>query len=179
MVATREDFFSPNIDYVVVYSRNINAVNDFRVKLDEKLVAKLYNKIETSGERAGQRYRPFGLYQSSLDSRPNQRYFIECPDGSFVIPPGKAMPMQKIDGEKVLPNPTDGCWRWSSERYLQEKANNNIVYIETKNGVLLDENGKASKWNIYTKIWLNDREEEGQLLLISLQNTRTDIVQRS
>lgn len=155
-------FFSPNIDYVIVYCKNIEQVGDFKGELDEELVKKLYNKLETEGIRTGQKYRPFGLYQSSLDARPNQRYFIECPDGSFVVPPGKTFPRKVEDACKVLPDSNDGCWRWSDERYILEKQNGNILFIESPNGVLIDENGNKSKWNVYTKIWLNDRQEDGQ-----------------
>jgi adenine-specific DNA-methyltransferase len=155
-------FFSPNIDYVLVYAKNISVAGDFKGELDQELIDKLYNKIETEGDRKGERYRPFGLYQSSLDARPNQRYYIECPDGTFVIPPGTAMPEKVVDGYKVLPNQTDGCWRWSSDRYLEEKAKGNILFVETKNGVLITPDGTPSKWNVYTKIWLKDRQDEGQ-----------------
>ncbi|HAW57696.1 MAG TPA: site-specific DNA-methyltransferase [Bacteroidales bacterium] len=155
-------FFSPNIDYVIVYCKDINQVGDFKGELDEELVKKLYNKVETEGTRKGQKYRPFGLYQSSLDARPNQRYFIECPDGSFVIPPGKTIPPKLQDGCKVLPDSNDGCWRWSDGRYAEEKEKGNIIFIESPNGVLIDQNGNKSKWNVYTKIWLDDRQEDGQ-----------------
>ena len=155
-------FFSPNIDYVLVYAKNEAEAKDFKGELDEELVKKLYNKIETVGPRKGQRYRPFGLYQSSLDERPNQRYYIECPDGTFAIPPGDTFPKTIADGEKVLPNKGDGCWRWSQERYLIEKENGNILFTPSKSGVLVQPNGTPSKWNVYTKIWLSDREEEGQ-----------------
>ena len=155
-------FFSPNIDYVLVYAKNEVEAKDFKGELDEELVKKLYNKIETEGPRKGQRYRPFGLYQSSLDERPNQRYYIECPDGTFAIPPGDTFPKTIADGEKVLPNKGDGCWRWSQERYLIEKENGNILFTPSKSGVLVQPNGTPSKWNVYTKIWLSDREEEGQ-----------------
>lgn len=155
-------FFSPNIDYVLVYAKNISVAGDFKGELDQGLIDKLYNKIETEGDRKGERYRPFGLYQSSLDARPNQRYYIECPDGTFAIPPGTAMPEKVSDGYKVLPNQTDGCWRWSSDRYLEEKAKGNILFVETKNGVLITPDGTPSKWNVYTKIWLKDRQDKGQ-----------------
>jgi adenine-specific DNA-methyltransferase len=155
-------FFSPNIDYVLVYAKNSAVAGDFKGELDQHLIDKLYNKIETEGERKGERYRPFGLYQSSLDARPNQRYYIECPDGTFVIPPGSAMPEQIKDGYKVIPDQTDGCWRWSSERYLEEKARGNLVFIESSKAVLITPDGKPAKWNVYTKIWLNDRKNEGQ-----------------
>ncbi len=155
-------FFSPNIDYILVYAKNESQTGNFKADLDEALVKKLYNKIETKGERKGERYRPFGLYQSSLDERPNQRYYVECPDGTFAIPPGKTMPAKTLDGEKVLPNKGDGCWRWSQDRYIEEKKKGNLVFIESKEGVLIQPDGSKSKWNVYTKIWLSDRAEEGQ-----------------
>lgn len=155
-------FFSPNIDYVLVYAKNQFLAKDFKGELDEEIVKKLYNKIETDGARKGERYRPFGLYQSSLDERPNQRYYIKCPDGTFVIPPGDTMPRVIADGEKVLPNKGDGCWRWSQERYLTEKNNGNILFTPSKSGVLIQPDGSKSKWNVYTKIWLSNRKKEGQ-----------------
>ena len=153
-------FFSPNIEYVLVYCKNINLVGNFREPISEEVINKLYTSIETDGVRKGEKYRPFGLYQSSLDSRPNQRYYIECPDGSYVIPPGETMPNQNVDGAMVLPKNGDGCWRWSRERYLEEKEKGNITFKESK-GVLIDSSGKPSKWNVYTKIWLSDRQEDG------------------
>ena len=155
-------FFSPNIDYVLAYAKDQSVAHDFKGDLDEKLVKKLYNKVEINGARKGKRYRPFGLYQSSLDSRPNQRYFIECPDGSFVIPPGSTFPTVIRDGEKVLPIQGDGCWRWSQERYFKEREEDSLVFIKSKAGVLLDEHGNKSIWNVYSKIWLDERSEEGQ-----------------
>ena len=153
-------FFSPNIEYIVVYAKNISLAKSFREPISEEIIKKLYTSIETQGERKGQKYRPFGLYQSSLDARPNQRYFIQCPDGTLVIPPGKTLPKEKIDGAGVKPDDNDGCWRWSRERYIEERKKGNIEFKESK-GVLIDSEGKPAKWNIYTKIWLDDRQEEG------------------
>ena len=153
-------FFSPNIEYVLVYCKNMNSVGDFREPISEEVINKLYTSIETDGVRKGEKYRPFGLYQSSLDSRPNQRYYIQCPDGTYVIPPGETMPNENVDGAMVLPKNGDGCWRWSRERYLEEKQKGNITFKESK-GVLIDSDGKPSKWNVYTKIWLSDRQEDG------------------
>lgn len=154
-------FFSPNIDYIVIYAKNINSVSSFREPISEDIINRLYTSIETKGERKGERYRPFGLYQSSLDSRPNQRYYIEAPDGSLLIPPGNAMPEETKDGAFVIPKSNeDKVWRWSRERYLEEKAKGNIEFKES-DGVLIDSNGKPAKWNVYTKIWLSDRQEEG------------------
>ncbi|MBE7084384.1 MAG: site-specific DNA-methyltransferase, partial [Clostridiales bacterium] len=57
----------------------------------------------------------------------------------------------------------DGVWRWSVDRYLEELKNGNIYYKKTTTSSLLNENGEQSKWNIYTKIWLEDRLEEGRV----------------
>ena len=153
-------FFSPNVEYIIIYAKSISNVVGFREEISEEIIKKLYTSIETEGTRKGEKYRPFGLYQSSLDARPNQRYFIECPDGSFVIPPGKTMPCSVEDGAMVYPNSDDGCWRWSRDRYLEEKSKGNITFKKS-DGVLIDQFGQPAKWNIYTKIWLTDRQEGG------------------
>lgn len=153
-------FFSPNVEFLLVYAKSTEAAGPFREAISEDIINKLYTSVEESGIRIGERYRPFGLYQSSLDARPNQRYYIECPDGSFVIPPGSTFPELAQDGAKVRPNSNDGCWRWSRERYLEEKAKGNITFKKS-NGVLLNHLGQPAEWNIYSKIWLSDRQEDG------------------
>ena len=40
--------------------------------------------------------------------------------------------------------------------------NGNILFTPSKSGVLIQPDGSKSKWNVYTKIWLSNREEEGQ-----------------
>ena len=154
-------FFSPNIDYIVIYGRLLSVKMSFKEPISEEVISKLYTSVETEGERKGERYRPFGLYQSSLDSRPNQRYYIQAPDGTLLIPPGNVMPDEQKDGASVKPvSNEDKVWRWSCERYLQEKEKGNIEFKKS-DGVLIDADGKPAKWNVYTKIWLSDRQEEG------------------
>ena len=157
-------FFSPNVEYIIIYAKSISNVVGFREEISEEIIKKLYTSIETEGARKGEKYRPFGLYQSSLDPLrgcTNQRYYIEAPDGTLLIPPGKTMPIQNEDGAMVSPkSKEDKVWRWSKDRYLQEKANNNIEFKKS-DGVLIDSEGHPAKWNVYTKIWLTDRQEEG------------------
>jgi adenine-specific DNA-methyltransferase len=155
-------FFSPNVEFILVYAKNTSVVGNFKESISEEIVKKLYTSVENSGIKKGEKYRPFGLYQSSLSARPNQRYYIECPDGTYAIPPGETMPINKKDGEMIKPKESDGCWRWSRDRYLEEKAKGNIEF-KNSNGVLIDSEGRPSKWNIYSKIWLNDRQEEGMV----------------
>ncbi len=157
------EYFSPNIDYVVVYAKNINSLSSFRYAISDELINKVYNQKEDSGTRAGEYYRIMGLYQAGLDLRPNQRYWIKCPDGSFVIPPGENFPSNIINGEKITPNGKDGVWKWIFTRYNDELKNGNIIFKETNSSSLVDQNGDQSKWNIYNKIWLNDRLEDGRV----------------
>ncbi len=156
------NFFSPNIEYILAYAKNIGFTKPFRESLSEDIIKKLYTSIESKGNRKGERYRPFGLYQSSLDSRPNQRYYIKCPDGTFVLPPGTTFPKELKDGSMVIPESNDGCWRWSRDRYLEESEKGNIEFKKSS-GVLMDSNGNPAQWNIYSKIWLSDREKEGMV----------------
>lgn len=157
-------FFSPNIDYIVIYGRKLTEKSSFREPISEEIIKRLYTSVETSGYRKGEKYRPFGLYQSSLDPLrgcSNQRFFIEAPDGSLLLPPGNVIPSEKKDGGMVIPKTSDDkVWRWTRERYILEKKKGNIEFKKS-DGVLIDADGKPAKWNVYTKIWLSDRQEEG------------------
>lgn len=151
-------FFSPNIDYVLVYARNKNMVDKFRVPTSEKTIRTYYKNIETEGERKGQRYGEERIYIAGLAARPNQRYWIECPDGSFVIPPDGLYPEVIKEGEKVIPRDGDGCWKWTYETYISQKEKGNIVFKKTTTSALVDENGNQSKYNLYNKVWLSDKD---------------------
>lgn len=158
-------FFSPNTDYVVVAAKNISSLANFRGELSDELISKVYNQVQESGQKKGEKYRAMGLYQPSLDERPNQRYYIQCPDGTLVIPPGQTTPLEKKHLEKIKPQRGDGVWRWTPDRLQQELKEDNVEFKETETSPLVDQSGKQSKWNIYTKIWLNDRMEDGALPL--------------
>ena len=159
-------FFSPNVEYILVYAKDISKLNGFKIEMDEELIKKVYTQVELSGEKKGQKYRTMGLYQASLkDLRPNQKYFIECPDGSKVLPPCSI--------QDEIMRVGDGRWRWTKAKFLEELSKGNVLFKETNNGILVDSNGEESKWNIYTKIWLNDRQEEGQVpndLILKYEN---------
>lgn len=158
-------FFSPNTDYVLVYAKNIECLPDFRGDISEELIKKVYTQVEEQGSRKGERYRIMGLYQSSLDERANQRYIIACPDGELVIPPGTTMPTLLEDGSGVKPAVGDGVWRWIHKRFRDEKEKGNIIFKKTETSPLITSSGQKSVWNIYTKIWLNERLEDGSLPL--------------
>lgn len=146
--------FAPSCDYIVCYAKNKANIDtsNFYDEVDEEL----YTKEDKQG-----RYRDdIALYQSALDTRPNQRYFIQCPDGSLVVPPGDSMPKEKKEGSKANPIKGDGVWRWAIDNGFKDKKHL-LVFKETKNSPLLDQDGNKAKYNIYTKSYLVERRDKG------------------
>jgi adenine-specific DNA-methyltransferase len=138
------DYWSPNFDFVLTYGRNIDTAKPFSGGINESS----YNLVEESGSRAGEKYQLIRLYMSNIENRnPEQRYFIECPDGSKVIPPGTTFPPER-------PNLGDGIWRWTRKTF--EENRDKIVIKEARSSNLVDENGNSTKWNVYVKTYLKD-----------------------
>lgn len=154
-------FYTPNIDYILTYAKSIHETAYFRTPLTKDQIERFYNKMEDSGPMAGELYGEERLYKASLEHRPNQRYYIQCPDGSFVIPPGVNFPQKVADGEKVRPTSEDGVWKWTFDRYKIELESGNIVFKATETSALVDQNRKKSKYNIYNKLWLSEQKEKG------------------
>ena len=138
------DFWAPNFDYLLTYAKNREATVPF---LGEANTA-AYNLVDEDGPRAGEKYQLVRLYMSSLQNRnPEQRFWIDCPDGSKIIPPGTTFPPER-------PNLGDGIWRWSRSTY--EANIDKIVVKKVSSSNLIDENGNPAKWNVFTKTYLND-----------------------
>lgn len=157
------NFFTPNVEFILVYAKNINRAAHFRAKIGAEQIATYYNKKQSGGIRDGEIYGEERLYKASLDARANQRYWIECPDGSFVIPPGSTFPNSVKEGVQITPERGDGVWKWTYTRYKDEYNLGNIVFKETNTSALLDEEGKQAKYNIYNKLWLKDQQEKGMV----------------
>ncbi|RYD75268.1 MAG: site-specific DNA-methyltransferase, partial [Verrucomicrobiaceae bacterium] len=144
--------FRPTKDYILAYAKSIRDLPEFGVR-----------KVRDIGdyrfsEKDGRRYKKSGasLFQPSLDSRPNQRYFIEAPDGSLIIPPGNVFPEERKDGSKVKPlSNADKVWRWSVDTYRRQKHLLIFTQASARNP-LLDEHGRQSKWNIYPKVYFDE-----------------------
>lgn len=156
-------YFSPNVEYILVYAKNISCLGYFREAISED-IAKTYNHIESNGEKKGQRFTIKGLCQPGLGNRPNQRYWIEAPDGTYLIPRGVSFPEIVSEGEKVLPQDADTCWKWTYQRYMEEKVKGNIYFQKSKSATaLVNEKNETAEWNVFNKIWLADRENEGRV----------------
>lgn len=148
------DYWAPNFDHVLTYSKN----REYCVPFFGGINYSSYTEIEIDGPRKGEKYQLVRLYMTSLDPMRgcvNQRYFIECPDGSFVIPPGDVFPDEIQDGAFIAPSSgKDKVWRWSYKSYLEKK--DSIVVKKVKSSNLVNQVGGETFWNVFTKTYLND-----------------------
>lgn len=145
-------YFKPTKDYVYVYAKNITELPGFGVKSEEDLDKYIY-------EDEHGRYKKNGasLFQPSLDSRPNQRYWIQCPDGSFIIPPGNNFPEEIKDAAFIKPQSNaDKVWRWSWQSYLEKK--DRLIFTKSTQSPLLNEKHERASWNVYDKVYLDEKE---------------------
>ncbi|MDE5557927.1 MAG: site-specific DNA-methyltransferase [Ruminococcus sp.] len=133
--------FSPCIDYILIYAKKISAVPEYKIGMSYEITKRYNKKDEYFNERGS--YQEVGLFMSAL-KHGGSSYPIECPDGTKVCPP---------DNQP---------WRWNEETFLKGKKENRIVFKKTKTSPLLDEQtGKRAEWNIYTKVYLKEREVSG------------------
>lgn len=154
-------FYTPSIDYILTYAKDRTFTKPFRVRLTQEQIDRFYVNQQDSGSRAGERFGEDRLFKASLAPRPNQRYYIRCPDGTYAIPPGVSFPKIVKEGSKIAPTPEDKVWKWTYERYRQEFELGNIVFKRTTTTALVTPDGERSSWNIYNKLWLKDQQEKG------------------
>lgn len=131
--------FAPSHEYIIVCAKSIDLLNGFNDS--EAQESEEYLKLFRYEDEYS-KYNVIGLYQPAL-KHGGSSYPIECPDGSFVVTP---------EGKP---------WRWNEQTFLKNKAENRVVFKETKTSPLLTLDGKRSKWNIYTKLYLKERLESG------------------
>lgn len=150
MTSNKGTFFSQSHEYILTYARSIEKTemfNDSEAQNSEK-----YTKLFRNEDSRG-RYNIVSLYMPSLpnaDERPNSRYGIKTPDGTTVFPPHNRI------------------YRWKEETFLENLADDRVVFKETKTSPLVDIDGNQSKWNIYTKLYLHERQKSGMLPLTIL-----------
>lgn len=154
-------YYTPSLDYVLTYAKNIDLLPYFRAIMTQQQIDAFYKFTQEKGPRKGEKYGEERLFKSSLEARANQRYYIQCPDGTFAIPPGETTPNELKEGLIVTPLKTDKVWKWIYPRYKQELDAGNIIFKRTNTSGLADEHGNQCKWNIYNKLWLSEQQEKG------------------
>lgn len=138
------DHWAPNFDYILTYAKDKSMCPPFSGGAN----VEAYNLTEDSGPRKGERYQLVRLYMSTIENRnPEQRFWIECPDGTKVIPPGETFPPDR-------PKLGDGIWRWSKTKFDAER--DRIVVKEVRSSNLVSDTGQPARWNVFTKTYLSD-----------------------
>lgn len=151
-------YFRPTKDYVLAYCQNTSLIKGFHTK---EFQVKEYPLKDNEGRN----YRKaHSLFQASLDPLrgcKNQRYYIEAPDGTLILPPGNTMPLENKDAAHITPvTRADKVWRWSYQSYLSKKSR--IMFAESKKSPLIDSDGKHTNWNVYEKKY-EDEETDGDI----------------
>ncbi|MDP3041748.1 MAG: site-specific DNA-methyltransferase [Candidatus Omnitrophota bacterium] len=151
--SNKGNFFSPSTDYILAYAKNYLLLSEFDDAVAQ--TTDKYLKLFKYKDKRG-KYNIVSLYMPSLDPRPNQRYFITCPDGSKVITPEE-----------------DKMFRWIPATFEKNLKDDRVVFIKTKTSPLIDKKGNQAKWNIYTKIYLHERQKTGMkpLTFIDMPNS--------
>ncbi|MDE6242019.1 MAG: site-specific DNA-methyltransferase [Anaeroplasmataceae bacterium] len=134
------EYFAESLDYVICYAKNINKLPHFKVEVDSSL----YKKVEIEGIHKGEYFRDdVAFFQSGL-KHGGSRYPIVCPDG------------QKVN------TPDNKPWRANEETFNKWKKEGRIVFKKTNTSPLIDEEtGEKAHWNLYTKSYLIERQENG------------------
>lgn len=146
--------FSPCMDYVLGYARDIDNLPEFVVPLTDEIKARYKFADEYLMSRGP--YQEVGLFQAAL-KHGGSSYPIECPDGQMVIPPNNQP------------------WRWNEDTFKQGLSEGRIVFKKSERTGLLDAlTGMRAHWNVYTKVYLAERETKGihpKNFSDSMQNT--------
>lgn len=135
------DNFSPCMDYVLGYARDIHQLKEFTVPIPGEIKQRYKFEDEYIAERG--RYQEVGLFQAAL-KHGGSTYPICCPDGENVVPP---------NGQP---------WRWNQQTFNKGLAEGRIVFKKSERTGLLDaDTGQQAHWNVYTKVYLKERETKG------------------
>ena len=130
--------FSPCVDYIVIYAKSAANVPPYTVPLPDEIVSR-YKKADAFLSTRG-RYQEVSLFMAAL-RHGGSRYPITCPDGEQVLPP------------------EDKPWRWNAERFARGLQEDRIVFKKSTRSPLVNiATGKRAHWNVYTKVYLNERE---------------------
>ena len=122
--------FSTKHDFVLVYAKQNSDDVIKKDKLGE--IPEHYDKIDAKGNRYYLKPLRYMGAADAREDRPNLYYPIIAPNGEEVYP-------IRSDG-------SDGRWRWSQEKFKNEK--DRLEFVNGRNG-----------WSVYTKIYADTDSE--------------------
>lgn len=113
-------------EYILVYAKTLDQVEDIEVPLSEASVERYYtSRDEYFEERGPYRTHPLEAMKS-FEDRPNLRFPIPTPDGGTLLPKrqwrwSKERMQEALDrGEVSFMQAKDGSWTASSKQYLKD-----------------------------------------------------------
>ncbi|HAU4231569.1 TPA: site-specific DNA-methyltransferase [Legionella pneumophila] len=122
----KEKFLITVHEYVLVYAKNIEKLDNLFIPLTDESIQRYYKlKDENYSIRGPYRTHPLEATKSMGD-RANLVFEIQAPDGSKVSPKRQ--------------------WLWSKERVEIALRNNELAFLKDKNG----------DWSVHTKQYLQD-----------------------
>lgn len=126
----KEKFLVALHEYVLVYARSKESLENFFIPLTDESIKRYYKSRDEHCETRGP-YRTHPLEaMKSFDTRENLRFAIPAPDGSEVWPKRQ--------------------WRWGEERVATALARNEIEFAKDREG----------NWVLSSKQYLNDGDGE-------------------
>lgn len=111
---------------IVSFSKNISRLELFKVTIEDN---SKYSLQDEKGKYKVQLIRKWGSNSRRID-RPNLYYGINFRD-EIIFP--------------ILPDGTDGCWRWSEVKLKKAIENNEVIFVE-----------KEGRKELYEKIYERD-----------------------
>ena len=116
-------------EYVLMYAKNIEMLDEIYIPLAEESIDRYYKQQDEKFEIRGS-YRTHPLEAGkAMDERINLIYPITAPDGTEIYPQRQ--------------------WLWGKERAYEALKNNELEFINGKNG-----------WTVHTKQYLKDANGE-------------------
>ncbi len=110
----KEKYFVSLHEYVLVYCRNIDSLNELFVPLSDESAERYYSKRDSKyATRGGYRTHPLEAGKA-MDASPNLIYPIPAPDGTMIMPKKQ--------------------WLWSKERVMEALKNDDIEIVMGKDG---------------------------------------------
>lgn len=126
----KEKFLISLHEYVLVYAKNINSLENFEIPLTEESIERYYKLKDSNYELRGP-YRTHPLEATkSMGERKNLMYGIKAPDDTIVFPKRQ--------------------WLWGEERAVEASKNGELEFIKSKDG----------SWSVHTKQYLKESNGE-------------------
>lgn len=128
----RSKHVNKNHEYLLTYARSIADLPMLFAPLSPEAIAQ-YKRQDTQGL-----YREKDFAWRNRSENPNQKYFVQCPDGQRVQPPPGYL------------------FRFVKATFDAALAQGLVVFKPSNTTPLVDENGQRARWNIYIKKYLAD-----------------------